>query len=244
MSFLRSALRDHRQRVHAEILGLPAQAGLLRVLDDGGGQVLVRLDGAPRGRADGELEALHVPVPELHGPHDGVRAPERREARPERHHVAVAAHGDGALRAGLHAGVALPAHVRLLVPRLPERLVERHEVGGTDVLAGGPVQGLAPVTLVWIHVSRHRQLSPLAYFTRRWAPPPFRSLPPGCRASRRTSRGWGPAVRGEQSSQFAPAKPALERRPSARPRSSWTTAYFSPRAYLCSLTSTFSSSVA
>src|SRR5205823_2415663 len=63
----------------------------------------------------------------------------------------------------------------------------------------------------------------------RGASPPFRTLPPGRTASRRTSRGWGPAVRGERSgspsrrtatgwapcvrgeqSEIAPAKPALE----------------------------------
>ncbi len=43
---------------------------------------------------------------------------------------------------------------------------------------------------------------------RRGASPPFRNLPPGRSASRRTATGWAPCVRGEQS-EVAPAKPAL-----------------------------------
>src|SRR5438093_13748004 len=45
--------------------------------------------------------------------------------------------------------------------------------------------------------------------TRRGASPPFRNLPPGRSASRRTATGWAPCVRGEQS-DVAPAQPALE----------------------------------
>src|SRR5206468_11345294 len=44
--------------------------------------------------------------------------------------------------------------------------------------------------------------------TWRGASPPFRNLPPGRSASRRTAAGWAPRVRGEYP-KIAPAKPAL-----------------------------------
>src|SRR5262245_58724744 len=111
---------DRRQLVHAQVHRLPGETGLLRLVDGGRRQVVVGLDRSPRRRANGELEALHLTVPELDRPHDGIRAAKGRETRPERHHVAVAAHGDRALRTRLHARVALPAEIGLLVPGLPE----------------------------------------------------------------------------------------------------------------------------
>src|SRR5262245_56610092 len=152
---------DRRQLVHAQVHRLPGETGLLRLVDGGRRQVVVGLDRSPRRRTNGELEALHLTVPELDGPHDRIRPAKRGEARAERHHVAVPAHRDRALRTGLHARVALPAEIRLLVPGFSERLVERHEVVRTDVLAGRTVQRLAPVALLGVHVGRHRDGSPL-----------------------------------------------------------------------------------
>src|SRR5437773_4431825 len=48
-----------------------------------------------------------------------------------------------------------------------------------------------------------------SYQARRGARPPFRDLPPGRCASRRTATGWAPCVRGEHP-EIAPAKPAVE----------------------------------
>src|SRR5574341_1566604 len=98
---LRLVFHDGRELGDAEELGLAAENGRLEILRPGAVHSLERLDGAPRRRADRELEALHLSVPELHRPHDGVRGPQRRQAGAERHYVAVAAHGDGALRARL-----------------------------------------------------------------------------------------------------------------------------------------------
>src|SRR5438552_693894 len=47
-----------------------------------------------------------------------------------------------------------------------------------------------------------------SYQARRGARRPFRNLPPGRCASRRTATGWAPCVRGEHP-EMAPAKPAL-----------------------------------
>src|SRR5574341_992559 len=68
-----------------------------------------------RGGADREFETLHGPVAELDGPHDGIRPGQRLNGGAHRHHVRVMAALDGLLRADLHAGIALPALLGLLV---------------------------------------------------------------------------------------------------------------------------------
>src|SRR5512137_1659104 len=68
-----------------------------------------RIDRAFGRRADRELEALHHAVAELDGPHDGVRTAQRLHRTAQRHDVGVVTRFDGALRADLDAGIALPA---------------------------------------------------------------------------------------------------------------------------------------
>ena len=57
----------------------------------------------------------------------------RPDAVPERGEVGVAARVDRVLRAGLDAGVALPAHVGLDVVGAAIGLVDVHDVRGTDI---------------------------------------------------------------------------------------------------------------
>src|SRR2546430_9169549 len=87
-------------RLTDEVLGAEALVRQVR-LPDG------RVDRAPGGGADRVLEPLDLTVAVLDGPHDRVGAPQRGDPGTHRHHVGVAPHLDGALGAGLHAGVAL-----------------------------------------------------------------------------------------------------------------------------------------
>src|SRR5450756_2180654 len=83
-----------------------------------GGQffALEAIDGTFRRGPDGELEALHgLAVPELDGPHDIVGAAQRDGAGAQGHDVRIVANFNGLLGADLHAVVAFPALVRLLV---------------------------------------------------------------------------------------------------------------------------------
>src|SRR5713226_1735903 len=118
----------------------------------------MRFDRAPRRRANREPEPFCLRISELHRPYNRVSAAQRRQPRPERNDVAVAAHLDRGLWTRLHARVALPTLVGLLVPRLAEALVEHHEVVGTNVHARGAIQRLAAVAFIWMHEGRHTHL--------------------------------------------------------------------------------------
>ena len=93
------------------------------------------LDRSPGRGPDRGLEVLLAAVPELELPRNGRLGlfPQHADAVPERGEVGIAADIDGVLRAGLHAGVALPAHVRLDVVGPPSGLVDVHDVGRADV---------------------------------------------------------------------------------------------------------------
>ena len=107
--------------------------------------------------ADGELEPLGADlfVPELHGPHDVLRAPHGRNAGAHGNEVLITADLDRLSRADLHAAIALPAHLGVLVVRLHDVLIKDHEVVGANVLAGGLIKRLAAITFVRDHIARH-----------------------------------------------------------------------------------------
>ena len=69
----------------------------------------------------------------------------------QRRKVGISAHIDRMLRASLHAGVALPAHVGLDVVGAAIRLVDVHDVRGTDVDAVS-----ASVAPRHVHEGRHK----------------------------------------------------------------------------------------
>jgi len=111
------------------------------------------------GGADRKLETLHIAITELDGPHNGVRRSHRMNLAAHRHEVIVAANENGALRADLHARVALPAGIRLLIVRLHLLNVENHQIVGTDVHACGFVSTLATITLGRIYITWHSTTS-------------------------------------------------------------------------------------
>ena len=102
----------------------------------------------------GNLKRLSVPLRNLIVHMIESRAAQRLHGAAQGHDVRVVAHLDGVLRADLHAGVALPALLGLLVeglhrmPGLRSVLVEQHQVVRADVHAGGLVLPLAAVALV------------------------------------------------------------------------------------------------
>src|SRR5512143_3668364 len=104
---------------------------------------------------DRELEALQDPVAELDGPHDGVRAPHRDHVCAQGGEILVGADFDRLLRADLHAIVALPALLRLLVVGLHDIPVQGHEVVWADILTSSLILRLAAVTLLCNHITRH-----------------------------------------------------------------------------------------
>src|SRR5512140_2782460 len=85
-------------------------------------------------RARRELETLERSVTKLDRPHDRIGTAQRLHRSPERHDVGVMPHFDCVLRTDLHARIALPALLRLLVvgahgmTRGRAVLVERHEI--------------------------------------------------------------------------------------------------------------------
>src|SRR5207247_3502508 len=93
--------------------------------------------------------------------------------------VAVAAHVDRRLGARLHARVALPAQIRLLVPGLAERPVEDHQVVRADVHAGGSVERPAAIPLVRVDIGRHSYDPPTSVRARRSRPEESRAPPGG-----------------------------------------------------------------
>src|SRR5512139_417824 len=109
-----------------ELVGLPRaksarrreEAGLRDVGELRHRLAAVGIDRALAGRADRELEPLQRPVAEADRPHDRIRAAQRLHGAAQRDDVGVMADLDRVLGADLHAGVALPALLGLLVPRL------------------------------------------------------------------------------------------------------------------------------
>ena len=76
------------------------------------------------------------------------------------HKVGIAAHVDGVFGAQLHAGVALGAHIRLLVAALVDDAVQDHQVVGTDIDAlGAAMDAGAGVAGGGIDIGRHSRFS-------------------------------------------------------------------------------------
>src|SRR5512143_2381774 len=122
---------------------------------------LVGIDRTFGSGPDRELETLQDPVPELDGPHDGVRTPHRDNVRSEGAEILVSPDLDRLLRADLHAVVALPALLWLLIVRLHEVPVQGHEVVRADILASSLILRLAAVTLLCNHITRHVSKPPI-----------------------------------------------------------------------------------
>src|SRR3972149_7137797 len=77
----------HGEPVHHQPLGLAVEFLRLEHLRRRRRSILEGIDGPPGIRSDGELEALHLAVPVLGGPHDGVGGAQRGDRPPQGHHV-------------------------------------------------------------------------------------------------------------------------------------------------------------
>src|SRR5512139_534712 len=144
------------------------ETGCRDVGEAGGGLAAEGIDRAFGRGADRELEALQRAVAELDGPHDGVGTTQRLHHAAQRHDVGVVAGFDRLLRADLHAGIALPALLRLLVERahgvasFRTVFVQFHQVVRADVHASGLILTFAAVALVGTNIGWHYSLLKLA----------------------------------------------------------------------------------
>ena len=122
--------------IHADGFRLVVQQLAVAHFLAGPGNVRELGDRRPPGLGgDGRQEVLFRAVAELDPPGDRafLFVAVDANAVAQRGKVGIAAHVDRMLRASLHAGVALPAHVGLDVVGTPIGLIDVHDVRGTDV---------------------------------------------------------------------------------------------------------------
>ncbi|SBW04521.1 hypothetical protein KM92DES2_11936 [uncultured Desulfovibrio sp.] len=119
------------------------------------GMAFKGLDGTFRRSADGELEAFHVAIAELDGPHDGVSRTHGDTGPAHGGKVCIGTGRNGALGADLNAGIAFPAGIGFLVVCLHFLRIKNHEVIGANVHAGRLFATLAAVALGRIDKRRH-----------------------------------------------------------------------------------------
>src|SRR3990170_7569179 len=148
-----SLFLDYRHRLACTLLGEVTRLLDFCIIDLG--FPLEWINRTFHGGPDRELEPLEDPVPELYRPHDGIRTPHGDHVRAQGGEILVGPDLDRLLRADLHAIVALPALLRLLVERLHEVPVQGHEVVRADILAGSLILRLAAVAFFCNHVTRH-----------------------------------------------------------------------------------------